>query len=64
MNDIFRPFLRKFIVIFFNDILVYSPTWQLHLEHLTTVRRCLQDNRLCAKLSKCAFGLQRIEYLA
>ncbi|GJU55661.1 ty3-gypsy retrotransposon protein [Tanacetum coccineum] len=63
MNDVFRSYLRKFVLVFFDDILVYSSTWQLHLEHLTVVLHCLQEHRLYAKLSKCAFGQQRIEYL-
>nr|GEV55436.1 hypothetical protein [Tanacetum cinerariifolium] len=41
----------------------YSSTWQLHLEHLTVVLGCLHDHRLYSKLSKCAFGQERIEYL-
>nr|GEV63184.1 Ty3/gypsy retrotransposon protein [Tanacetum cinerariifolium]GEV63232.1 Ty3/gypsy retrotransposon protein [Tanacetum cinerariifolium] len=63
MNDVCRLYLRKFVLVFFDDILIYSSTWQLHLEHLTVVLRCLQDHHLYAKLSKCAFGQQRIEYL-
>ncbi|GJT47710.1 ty3-gypsy retrotransposon protein, partial [Tanacetum coccineum] len=42
---------------------LHGSTWQLHLEHLTMVLGCLQDHRLYAKLSKCAFGQERIEYL-
>ncbi|GJW87714.1 ty3-gypsy retrotransposon protein [Tanacetum coccineum] len=63
MNDVFRSYLRKFVLVFFDDILIYSSTWQLHLEHLTVVLHCLQEHQLYAKLSKCSFRQQRIEYL-
>ncbi|GJS86697.1 ty3-gypsy retrotransposon protein [Tanacetum coccineum] len=63
MNEVFRPYLRQFVLVFFDDILVYSASWALHLEHLTTVLGCLHDHRLYAKFSKCAFGEQRVEYL-
>ncbi|GJU68618.1 ty3-gypsy retrotransposon protein [Tanacetum coccineum] len=69
MNDVlscsffFPYYLRKFVLVFFDYILIYSSTWQLHLEHLTMVLHCLQEHQLYAKLSKCSFGQQRIEYL-
>ena len=37
MNDIFRPFLDKFVVVYLDDILIYSATWDQHLEHLQQV---------------------------
>lgn len=63
MNDIFRPFLRKFVLVFFNDILVYSRTWADHLQHLRTVLGISVAHQLKAKLSKCQFGTSRVEYL-
>nr|XP_009762266.1 PREDICTED: uncharacterized protein LOC104214313 [Nicotiana sylvestris] len=60
MNDVFRPFLRRFVLVFFDDILVYSPSWSEHLEHLRVV---LQDHKLVAKRSKCVFGQQSVDYL-
>ena len=63
MTDIFRPFLRRFVLIFFDDILIYSPSWHTHLEHLTVVLEQLIHHHLYAKLSKCSFGQSRIEYL-
>ena len=62
MNEIFRPYLRKFILVFFDDILIYSASWELH-HHLSLALSLLRDNHLFVKLSKCAFGKTQIEYL-
>ncbi|KAD3641337.1 hypothetical protein E3N88_30561 [Mikania micrantha] len=63
MNDVFRPYLRKFVLVFFDDILVYSSSWVNHLAHLRVVLQTLATNSLVAKLSKCTFGQQNIAYL-
>ncbi|KAL0423537.1 UNVERIFIED_CONTAM: Retrovirus-related Pol polyprotein from transposon [Sesamum radiatum] len=63
MNYLFRPYLRHFVLVFFDDILIYSPTWNSHLTHLTTVLQVLQDNCFFAKLSKCLFGVTSVDYL-
>ena len=63
MNDLFRPYLRRFILVFFDDILVYSQSWEDHLSHLQTVFTILQSNQLFAKESKCHFGVQQVKYL-
>ncbi|XP_028755422.1 uncharacterized protein LOC114714818 [Neltuma alba] len=63
MNSIFQPFLRQFVLIFFDDILVYSNSWEQHLAHLREVLATLHKHRLFEKRSKCAFGQRRIEYL-
>ena len=49
MNSIFRPFLRKFVIIFFDDILVYSPSLEAHVEHLQAVFLLLKQHSLCLK---------------
>ena len=41
MNDVFRPYLRRFVLLFFDDILVFSPTLELHLQHLRTILELL-----------------------
>ncbi|OMP05180.1 reverse transcriptase [Corchorus capsularis] len=63
MNDIFRPYLRHFVLVFFDDILVYSSSMEAHYNHLATVLQLLAHNQLYAKLSKCTFGQTSIEYL-
>lgn len=63
MNDIFRPYLRKFILVFFDDILVYSKSWNNHLSHLQIVLKILSANNLFAKESKCRFGVSQVDYL-
>ena len=57
MNEIFRTYLRKFIMVFFDDILVYSKTWDDHLSHLRTVLNILKSNHLFAKATNCRFGV-------
>jgi len=55
MNRIFRPFLDKFVVVFIDDILIYSHSIEEHTEHLRTVMNILREKQLYAKLSKCEF---------
>jgi hypothetical protein len=63
MNDTLAPVLRKFAVVFFDDILVYSTTYQEHLQHLATVLEILQKDKWNVKLSKCVFAQQSVAYL-
>ncbi|CAM8902824.1 unnamed protein product [Rhodiola kirilowii] len=63
MNNLFRPLLRQFVLVFFDDILVYSVCWADHLRHLHEVLTVLCANSFYAKLSKCEFGRTTITYL-
>jgi hypothetical protein len=63
MNDLLRPFLRKFALVFFDDILIYSPNWTTHLQHVHQVLSSLSEHQFYAKLSKCQFGVTTVEYL-
>ena len=63
MNELFRPYLRKFVLVFFDDILIYSNNWKEHLQHLDKVLTLLEDHQFYAKKSKCTFGKEEVEYL-
>ncbi|XP_038979055.1 uncharacterized mitochondrial protein AtMg00860-like [Phoenix dactylifera] len=63
MNSIFRRFLRKFVLVFFDDILVYSTTLELHLVLLNETLKILAEHQFYLKPSKCSFGQQQVEYL-
>jgi hypothetical protein len=62
MNTVLAPLLRKCVLVFLDDILVYSPTLETHVHHLRQVLQLLQQHKLHAKLSKCTFAA-RIELL-
>jgi hypothetical protein len=63
MNSVLQPFLRKFVLVFFDDILVYSVSWTDHLQHLRAVFSVLRENHLHVKRSKCAFASSSVAYL-
>ena len=63
MNDILRPYLDKFVVVFLDDILIYSKNEEEHLEHLERVLQVLKEHQLYAREAKCAFGLPEVEFL-
>lgn len=63
MNSILADFLRKFVLVFFDDILIYSKSLEDHLQHLQKVFQKLKANRLLIKESKCSFGQKQVEYL-
>ena len=63
MNRVFRPYLDQFVVVFIDDILVYSKDAQEHEHHLRIVLQTLRENKLFAKLSKCEFWLKKVSFL-
>lgn len=63
MNEVFHPYLRKFVLVFFDDILVYSRTEEEHQGHLREVMKLLEKNQLYANQKKYSFGSKKIEYL-
>ncbi|CAJ2642459.1 unnamed protein product [Trifolium pratense] len=63
MNRIFHSFLDKFVVVFIDDILVYSKSEEEHKEHLRIVLQVLKEKKLYAKLSKCEFWLKEVSFL-
>jgi predicted aspartyl protease len=63
MNEVFRPILRKFVLVFFDDILVYSKDWKSHMSHLEEVLSVLQLHGLVANKKKCQFAKATVDYL-
>lgn len=63
MNRIFHPYLDKLVVVFIDDILIYSRDPKEHVEHLQIVLQILKENQLFAKLSKCEFWLEEVKFL-
>jgi hypothetical protein len=63
MNDVFRDYFDDFIVIFFDDILIYSKTLEEHARHLRLALQKLRRHQLFAKFSKCKFAATEVEYL-
>jgi hypothetical protein len=63
MNTTLAPLLRKCVLVFFDDILVYSPTLESHTHHLQQVLQLLIQDKWLVKLSKCSFAQRKIDYL-
>ena len=63
MNVIFSKYIRKFVIIFLDDTLVFNETMEEHLEHVRTVLELLRQHQLYVKASKCEFATDHIDYL-
>jgi hypothetical protein len=63
MNSVFMTELDKFVVVFIDDILIYSKSEKEHAKHLRVVLQCLRDHKLYAKFSKCEFWLKSVKFL-
>ena len=63
MNRIFQPYLDQFVIVFIDDILIYSGSKEDHKEHLRVVSQILRENLLYAKFSKCQFWLDSVAFL-
>ncbi|CAI5477851.1 unnamed protein product [Closterium sp. Yama58-4] len=63
MNHILRPMLDKCIVVYLDDILIYSKNMKKHVEHLRKVFEILRENKFYVKLSKSDFALKKVQFL-
>ena len=63
MHRVFHPYLDRFVVVFVDDILIYSETEEDHEDHLRVVLQTLRDHQLYAKFSKCEFWLTEVRFL-
>ena len=63
MHRVFHPYLDRFVVVFVDDILIYSETEEDHEDHLRVVLQTLRDHQLYAKFSKCEFWLIKVRFL-
>ncbi|GKC33694.1 putative mitochondrial protein [Tanacetum coccineum] len=63
MNEVFKKFLRKFTLVFFDDILAYSRTMEEYVIHLRMVLNTMRSNKLYAKQTKCVFETTHVDYL-
>ena len=63
MNIVFRLYLDKFVVVFIDDILIYSKDKKEHKEHLRIVLEILKEEKLYTKLKKCNFWMQSVSFL-
>lgn len=63
MNSNFKPFLYKFVLVFYNDILIYKSYWLAHLNHIRQIFHQLCSKSLKVKFSKCTFVTTRIHYI-
>lgn len=63
MNKIFVPYLRKFILVFFDDILIFNKTPEEHQAHFNIVLQLLKQHQLFANMSKCVFVVPQVAYM-
>jgi hypothetical protein len=63
MNEVLHALIGKFVVVYFDDILIYSKSYDAHLEYLRVIFNVLRDARLFGNLEKCTFCTNRVSFL-
>ena len=63
MDVILQTFTNSFVVVYLDDIMIFSQTWEEHLQHIRQVLQTLQQHKLCANLEKYTFGMTQVIYL-
>jgi len=63
INHLLKPYLRKFVLVFFDEIVIHSRTSATHLQHVDLLLQLLRKHKLFVKMSKCSFGMEEFEYL-
>ncbi|KAJ0442122.1 putative nucleotidyltransferase, Ribonuclease H [Helianthus annuus] len=63
LNRVCKPYLDKFVIVFIDDILIYSRTKAEHEQHLRTILELLKKEQLYAKFSKCEFWIREVQFL-
>lgn len=63
MNQVCKPYLDKFVIVFIGDTLIYSKSEEEHKQHLATILKLLKDEQLYAKFSKCEFWIREVQFL-
>ena len=63
MNEVLRAFIGRFVVVYFDDILIFSKSLEEHLDHLRAVFNTLRDARLLGNLEKCTFCTDHVAFL-
>ena len=63
MNDVLRPFIDEFVIVYLDGILIFSKTWEQHLKHVKQTLDVLKKDNLHVKLSKCEVGKRSLNYL-
>ena len=62
MNRAFKPYIDRFVIVFIDDILIYSKDEESHEQHLTVVLQTLREHKLYAKYDKCEFWLKQVSF--